>query len=191
MKENLRTTKYADNTSIPLGSTYSDVNAYRYCPDNNNSNVDTYGYLFNWAAVMHNSTPSEVQGVCPNGWHVPSDAEWTQLTDYVSSQNQNVCGSNNSYIAKALASTIGWSSSSETCAPGNNPSENNVTGFSAVPAGFNLGACSDFSYNAYFWSSTESSDFSSYGRTLYYDDAVVGRYDNMKSRGLSVRCLRN
>ena len=91
MKENLRTTKYADGISIALGSIPSTTIAYRYYPDNNSSNVNTYGYLYNWKAVMRNSSssdanPSGVQGICPTGWHVPSDEEWKQLTNYVSSQ---------------------------------------------------------------------------------------------------------
>lgn len=139
LKENLRTSRYANGMSIALGSCTSTTTAYRYYPDNNSSNVPSYGYLYNWKAVMGNSSsswtnPSGVQGICPTGWHVPSDAEWTQLTNYVSSQSQYVCGSNIK-IAKALASTTGWNSSTNTCAVGNNPSSNNVTGFSAFPVG--------------------------------------------------------
>ncbi|MBR4535035.1 MAG: hypothetical protein IKO62_00075 [Bacteroidales bacterium] len=90
MKQNLRTTHYANGASIALGSSTSTTTAYRYYPNNNSSNVSTYGYLYNWPAVMHgasssSSNPSGVQCICPNGWHVPSDAEWVQLTNYVRS----------------------------------------------------------------------------------------------------------
>ena len=159
MKENLRTTKYADGTSISQGSSTSTTVAYWYYPDNDASNKTTYGLLYNWKAVMRNSSssssnPSGVQGVCPTGWHVPSDAEWTQLTDYVSSQSEYVCGSDNmyTYIAKALAGTTGWSSSTNTCAVGNTPSQNNSTGFGALPAGR---YDNHFGTNANFWSATE------------------------------------
>ena len=112
MKENLRTTHYSDGTSIPMGNSTSNTTAYYYV-DNNISNVSTYGYLYNWPAVMGNSSsssanPSGVQGICPTGWHVPSDAEWIQLSDYVGSQTQYQCSANSAYIAKALASTSGW-----------------------------------------------------------------------------------
>ena len=197
MKENLRTTHYTDGTEIPLGTSASNTTAYRYYPANSSSNVPTYGYLYNWKAVMRNSsssnaTPSGVQGICPNGWHVPSDAEWTQLTNYVSSQSQYVCGNNSYYIAKALAATTGWNTSSGTCAVGNTPSSNNSTGFSALPAGeynghFYNGSC------AGFWSSTESeysSSSASYRFLTHTYYEVVSYYDG-KEYSFSVRCLRD
>ena len=196
MKENLRTTHYADGTSIPLGNSISYNVAYRYYPNNNNSNVSTYGYLYNWSAVMGNFTsssanPSGVQGICPAGWHVPSDAEWTQLTDYVGSQIQYVCGDDNTYIAKALASTTGWDSDNGTCVVGNNPSANNATGFSAVPAGFYYSSCYDFGGDANFWSATQYGSYAAYGYSLAYLTAIVTRADDTKNGGFSVRCLRN
>ena len=195
MKENLRTTHYADGTFISLGSITSTTTAYRYCPNNSSSNVSTYGYLYNWKAVMRNSSyssanPSGVQGICPTGWHVPSDSEWTQLADYVSSQSQYVCGSNNAYIAKSLASTIGWSNSSNPCVPGNNLSSNNVTGFSAVPAGY-YGGYSSFGNSAHFWSATQYNSSYAYGRDLVFDDADVNGNVSNKYYGYSVRCVRD
>ena len=196
MRENLRTTKYSDGTAIALGSSTSTSTAYRYNPNNNAAHVPTYGYLYNWKAVMRNSSsssanPSGVQGVCPAGWHVPSDAEWTQLTDYVSSQSQYQCGGTSTSIAKALASTTGWRSSSETCAVGNNPSGNNATGFSALPAGRYYGSYGNFGGYAYFWSSTEYNSYYAYRRYLSYDYAYVRSYNCDESNGYSVRCLRN
>ena len=197
MKENLRTTHYSDGTSIPLGSSTSNTTAYYYV-DDNVSNVSTYGYLYNWKAVMRNSSsssanPSGVQGICPTGWHVPSDAEWTQLTDYVSSQSQYVCGGDNNNIAKALASTTGWNSSTITCAVGNNPSANNATGFSALPAGnYGRGNYGNFGYDALFWSATEFNDYAAFYRGLNYNRAIVYRYSSgSKDDGFSVRCVRD
>ena len=196
MKENLRTTRYANGTTIPLGTSNSTTTAYRYYPDNNSSNVSTYGYLYNWPAVMHGasssgSNPSGVQGICPDGWHVPSDAEWTQLTDYVGSQSQCRCDGSSSCIAKALASTTGWYSYTEICAVGNNPSTNNATHFSALPAGNYYGSYTDFGCNADFWCATENSSTDAYYRYLKYYNAGVGRYCNRKNDAFSVRCLRD
>jgi uncharacterized protein (TIGR02145 family) len=196
MRENLRTTKYSDGTAIALGSSTSSDIAYRYNPDNNAGNVSAYGYLYNWKAVMRNSSsssanPSGVQGVCPAGWHVPSNAEWTQLTDYVSSQSQYQCGGTSTNIAKALASATGWSSSSATCAVGNNPSGNNATGFSALPAGRYLGVYPNVGNNANFWSSTEGSNDAAYTRTLYSSIEYVYSANNNKYYGYSVRCLKD
>ncbi len=201
MKENLRTTHYSDGTSIALGNTTSETIGYRYYPNNSKSNVSTYGYLYNWKAVMHNSSsssanPSGVQGICPKGWHMPSDAEWTQLTNYVSSQNANVCGSHNSYIAKSLALSLRWENNmTHSCAVGDVTSTNNSTGFSAVPAG----SCSgypppDYYYfgsGAFFWSSSESKNNSNltYNRYIYSSTASVFRDGTRKSNGFSVRCV--
>ena len=199
MAENLRTTRYANGESIPLGTSTSTsrTTPYRYNPNDNANNVPTYGYLYNWSAVMHVSSsssnnPSGVQGICPDGWHVPSDAEWTELTDYVSSQSEYRCGGDREKIAKALASTKGWETDNESCVVGNNPSANNATGFSALPAGYCRGRYYGFGGNAEFWSATQDNDYYAYSRYLYYDYANVGRYDfDGKRNGFSVRCVRD
>ena len=197
MRENLKTTKYANGTTIPLGTTSSYDVAYRYYPDNDSANVTDYGYLYNWAAVMNGSAsseanPSGVQGICPTGWHVPSDDEWTELTHYVKSQSQYVCGDDTNYIAKALASETGWNSSSLfNCKVGYHPDANNATGFSARPAGFYLGNYGYFGDLAYFWSATQYTSNNAYVRYLYYNDAFVTRGNNIKNFGYSVRCVRN
>ena len=197
MKENLRTTHYANGTSIALGSNASTTTAYRFYPDNSSSNVSTYGYLYNWKAVMGGSSsssanPSGVQGICPTGWHVPSDAEWTQLTNYVGSQTQYQCDNSSNKIAKALASTTGWNSSTNTCYVGDNPSTNNATGFSALPAGYYSGYYKDFGNYAFFWSATEYNDnHAAYLRDLQYNNPGVLRGNVYEDFGYSVRCVRD
>ena len=199
MRENLKTTKYANGTNIPLGTTTSSYDvAYRYYPNDNSANVTDYGYLYNWAAVMNGAAsseanPSGVQGICPTGWHVPSDAEWTELTNYVKSQSQYVCGGDEDNIAKALASEEGWGSSTYNCAVGNNPSANNATGFSARPAGsYHRGSYNIFGIDAYFWSATQFSSYNAYYRFLDHFKAHVGwNFNDVKNDGYSVRCVRN
>ena len=197
MKENLRTTNYADGTPILPGSTYSATTAYYYAPNNDSSNVAAYGYLYNWPALMHEATssdanPSGVQGICPTGWHVPSNAEWTQLTDYVSSQSQYWCEGNNTYIAKALASSTGWESSTNTCDVGNSPDNNNATGFGALPAGiYNSTGFSNFGHSTYFWSTTELTSTSPYYRNIISNYSMVYINGIGKLHGCSVRCLRD
>ena len=157
MKENLKTTKYADGTPINQGIGYPPQGpTWRY-PLDKSSYKASYGLLYDWKTVMHNSSPSNdnpsgVQGICPIGWHVPSIAEWTELVNYASSLYQ--CGYDNKKIAKVLASTKEWETGSEDCAVGNNPSSNNALGFEALPAGANFGSHADFGYAAFFWSST-------------------------------------
>ncbi len=207
MKENLRTTHYADGTEIPLGSAGSTTEPYRYYPtgyydDNINfRNVPLYGYLYNWPAVMHGAStssanPSGVQGICPTGWHVPSSAEWTQLVDYLASEGFQ-CGSNSTSVSKSMASMNGWNSSSTTCSVGNDPSMNNASGFTAVAGGYNIGSsiCSSIEDMAYFWTCTSLygpvlNNFV-YQRSISYDSAEFSSGNGMKNWELSVRCIRD
>ena len=198
MQENLRTTHYANGTSITLGNgATSTTTYYRYSPNGNSSNVSTYGYLYSWYAMMNgasssSSNPSGVQGVCPTGWHVPSNAEWTQLTNYISSQSQYWCGSNSTYIAKATASTSGWTSTSTTaCAIGNNFSTNNATGLNIVPAGRCSTSYSDFGTVAWFWTTTVESSSVSYAIKFNYADPYITVSTGTHYWGRSVRCLKD
>ena len=199
MKENLRATHFSDGSVIPhaLSGAESSTTPYFYSYSSSGISLEQRGFLYNWPAVMHgasssNANPSGVQGICPNGWHVPSEAEWDQLRDYLSGNNQYVCG--NSSIVKALASTSGWLSSSEECAPGNNQSTNNATGFSAIPAGFFHVSFDGVGRTAVFWSSYQySMEPDERVRTVelqYWDD---GYFMNLcyKNRGYSVRCVKN
>ncbi len=196
MKQNLRTTRYANGDTIYLGNNNLSLEVpYMYYPNNNAGAVNSYGYLYNWAALMHassssNTNPSGVQGICPKGWHVPSDVEWQQLVDYVSSRSdyQWSCAT---CIAKSLAYTYGWTSYSNNNVVGGNQSANNATGFSALPAGHcgYGGGQIDFGDKAFFWGATECNAVYTYLRILNYDDAHVTRYGNDKKYGFSVRCI--
>ena len=186
MAQNLRTTHFADNTEA--GGT---------SPDGDENNVEAYGRLYVWNAVMHDApsstaNPSGVQGVCPDGWHVPSDAEWTQLTDYIISCGYYACGNDPTAIAKALADTIGWKISYAENAVGNNLAANNTTGFSVRPAGVRLRGQepSSFGSQARFWSSTEIGNYAIY-RGFYYHSGLVGAGSSTKMDACSVRCVKD
>lgn len=182
MAENMRATKDRDGKEIVLNNTCDDT-LYRYCPDNNPKNVEKYGYLYNWEAALR---------VCPKGWHLPTDEEWTQLTDYVSSQSQYVCRGDKNDIAKALASKEGWESYDESCTVGNNPSGNNATGFGALPAGGYDGRYVTFGCSAYFWSATEIAfRYGAWGRSLGYNITGVCLDYFIKQYAVSVRCVRD
>ena len=198
MRQNLRTTHYSDSTAIPEGTGLSSTEPYYY--DNSNSEIPLLerGYLYNWSAVMHgtdgsSANPSGVQGICPTGWHVPSDAEWSQLTQYVSEQDNCRCSNDQSYIAKSLASRTYWNTSTNICAVGNDLNTNNTTGFSALPAGlFNLsGFIYSLDYGTHFWSATESASDRAWERSLGTAYPYVGRSSNYKHDGYSVRCVRD
>ena len=197
MRENLRTTHFSDGTAIAAGGlTSSTTTPYRYSPCGHDYEVPTYGYLYNWVAAMQgaassSANPSGVQGICPTGWHVPSDAEWQQLSDYVKSQTQYQCGSDSNNIAKALASTKHWNHSYIECAVGNNPKTNNATGFSALPA-------ETLFERAVFWSATQPQPQSgdAHNACLYYKSSDLRTSFNVAfglqlSSSASVRCLRD
>jgi uncharacterized protein (TIGR02145 family) len=199
MRENLRCEHYPDGSDVLEGTTISTTTGYRYNYTTSTIPFEQRGYYYNWAAVMNGATsstanPSGVQGICPDGWHVPSTSEWNQLINYVRSQSLYVCGSNNNNVAKALASTTGWYSDATECAVGNNQSANNSTGFGAVPAGSCYESSNDEAgYGASFWSSSqyESDPSKAYDHNLIYNDVAARRYYDYKSYGFSVRCLRD
>lgn len=192
MKENLRTSKYPDGTAIPVGGsiTVNDTMPY-YCDYIEYYNMvipwEERGNFYNWYAAL---------GVCPTGWHLPSDSEWTVLKDYVSSHEEYICANsyNYSYVAKSLASTSWWTGCpSGGCSICSDMNTNNATGFSAIPAGYCLGNTSFGGDGeiAYFWSSTEKNSTTAYFFEMFYGNGYVFNVANDKILGRSVRCLRD
>lgn len=208
MAENLITTHYANGEEIPLTEGYAlsfftSTEPYRYVPDAGTADVEVYGYLYNWPAVMNgafssDANPSGVQGICPNGWHVPSDSEWKEFADTISSHPEYVVGDDIRYIDKAIASTTLWRSSTYLYSVGNDQSLNNATHFGLLPAGSLHGGSpsgcglGDF---ALVWSCTEYKDnpekvwhryINNQSSRAFHVDGKVS-----KDHGLSVRCLRD
>ena len=186
-KENLKTEKYADGTGITnINSGTNTTTGYRYWPENNSNNSNGYGHLYNWSAA------SSGKNLCPTGWHVPTDGEWTALENYVSSQSQYVCGTTSTYIAMALAGQSAWTAYIGDCAPGKKYADNNATGFSANPAGFYSGNWSSTINNyAYYWTSTEYSTANAYCHYFTNSREYVTRTNISKGYGCSVRCVKN
>jgi len=188
MKQNL-------NIGVRIPGTNDQTNngtIEKYCYNNTESNCDYYGGLYQWDEMMQYTTTAGVKGICPTGWHLPTDAEWTTLTNYVSSQPAYRCNNNTTYIAKALAATTNWNSSTGTCTVGNNLDANNATGFTALPAGYrNADGGFYLGYDATFWSSTEGYGSYAWNRYLGSGNSGVGRYNYGKVYGFSVRCLKD
>jgi uncharacterized protein (TIGR02145 family) len=200
MKENLKTTKYNDGSSIPnvtADATWAALTTGAYSDYSNTpGNSTTYGRLYNWYAVDNNaSTKAASNGgknICPTGWHVPSEAEWTTLTTYLTNNGYGYGGSGND-IVKSMAATSGWTTTATAGAAGNDQASNNSSGFTALPGGYRL------SYGAYvyvggrggWWSSTEYSTTYAWYRDMGYNSTnVVGDFGD-KQDGFSVRCLRD
>jgi uncharacterized protein (TIGR02145 family) len=193
MAENLKTTKYNDGTSIPQvtdNSAWNRLTSGAYCWYNNDiNNKATYGALYNWHAV-------NTAKLCPEGWHVPSDAEWTELENFLADNGYNydgTIGGGRDKIAKSMASTTNWRSSSNTGAIGNNLSLNNSSGFSGLPGGYRSydGYFYYVTYGGYWWSATEGSSDTAWSRHLGYDYADVSRSYSDEDGGFSVRCVRD
>ena len=171
--ENLRTTQYADGSAIPE---VTDASAWAATTDgargaynDDAGNLATYGYLYNWYAV------DSAAGLCPTGWHVPTDAEWTTLTDGL--EGVIVAGG---AMKSSASDTPSWDGT-------------NTSGFSGLPGGnrSNEGYFAFVGTNGYWWSSTPSSS-NAVRRLLFSNSDVINRNVNVDRRvGYSVRCVRD
>jgi uncharacterized protein (TIGR02145 family) len=204
MAENLKTTKYNDGTAIPNvtdDATWTALTTGAYSDYGNTpSNSTIYGRLYNWYAVDNNATTKVAsnggKNVCPTGWHVPSDAEWTTLENYLIDNGYNYDGTTTeNKIAKALASTTLWTSWTDIGTVGNTdyPGKRNATGFTALPGGYRnyYGTYYHIGNYGYWLSSTEYSTYYVWFRYMCYDQTKVGRSYLIKEEGFSVRCVRD
>ncbi|HRS54310.1 MAG TPA: fibrobacter succinogenes major paralogous domain-containing protein, partial [Bacteroidales bacterium] len=198
MKENL---KYLP--SVVGSATGSNTVPYYYVYGYNGTDVFTakaqpnysvYGVLYNWPAAMagaasSNNNPSGVQGVCPSGWHLPSDAEWQQLELYIGMDpsvlnNTGWRGTNEGGKLKETG-TLHWTSP--------NTGATNVSGFTGLGGGFryNDGTfLSSLTGAGRWWSATEDASYV-HGRGLQYDRSTFGRGGDYKEWGFSVRCVKD
>jgi len=175
----------ADGSEDAAGSYY-----YVYGYDGTNvadakatDNYATYGVLYNWTAAMDGeasstTNPSGIQGVCPAGWHLPSDAEWAGLTNYLG--GTSVAGGK-----LKETGTTHWASP--------NTGATNETGFTALPGGrrYGDGSFSNVGGNGFWWSATEYGASSPWGRYMGISYSGVLRSYDYKVVGLSVRCVRD
>jgi len=196
MARNLRTTKYRNGGSIGTTIPY-DMNvsgesapAYQWAYEGNESNVATYGRLYTWYAV------TDSRNVCPSGWHLPTDAEWTTLENYLLANGYNYDGTTTGdKYAKALASTKLWKPSTITGAVGNTdyPAKRNTTGFTGLPGGYRdrWGYFNDIGESCVWWSSTEYSATNAWSRTMYFSQTNFAFWSYYKHAGFYVRCVKD
>ncbi|MCX6162305.1 MAG: hypothetical protein NTV87_13355, partial [Ignavibacteriae bacterium] len=173
MSENLSGEHYRNGDTIPQVHDIKEwkmltIGAWCYY-DNNVKNGKTYGKLYNWYAV------NDPRGLAPDGWHIPSDAEWSELTDYLG--GAQVAGGK-------LKATKLWNSPNINTANG--------SGFNAFPGGVRkYGNNFYIGWAGYFWSSSEESNIFAWDRVLASDFSDVLRGFYGKKNGLSVRCIRD
>jgi len=203
MAENLKVTHYPNGDAIPLitdNTVWSNLaydntsDAYSYY-DNSSANATTYGALYTYAAAIGDNWARDNtanQGVCPDGWHLPTDNDWKQL--------EMALG-----MSQAEADATGWRGTNEGSKLAGNAAlwyngtlENNAdfgtSGFSALPSGYRYYDYGNFSFlgsTGRWWSATKYNSSLAYYRYLYYNYAEVGRYYDNKSYGFSVRCVRD
>jgi len=170
-------TDYTGATGIPSGQTY----------------VSTYGYLYNWYAVKGIATAGSTtyKNICPTGWHVPTDGEWTSLIQFI------VPSETLGTSPGIQSSNAGGKLKSQGTAYWNSPNTGalNESGFSALPGGIRdvSGSSSSIRDVALFWSATQNinNNFTAWFRYLYSFGSEVLRQDYSKALGGSVRCLRD
>lgn len=187
MAENLRTSRYRNGDAIPtgldsLGWQTATTGAYCYYADSGAMNAD-YGKLYNWYAV------ADPRGLCPNGWHVPTDDEWKVLelslgmsASEVDLQIGGPRGEDANVGGKLKTTTSDWLSP--------NTGANNCIGFGSRPAGKLEADFYGLGYFAQYWTSTAFSGSQAFNRTTYYANASVGYTSaNGKQQGQSCRCV--
>lgn len=169
MTENLKVQKYRNGDEIPYvpNSNWSSLNSGAWCYFMNDPSK---GILYNWYAV------NDPRGLAPEGWHIPSEDEWTVLANYLG--GSAVAGTK-------MKSTKGWN---------NNGNGNNESGFNGTASGvreFQEALFCYFGVNGYWWSSTSSSVNSSFFRQLNYHQSALLGGSRDKFNGMSVRCIRD
>ena len=179
-----------------LNYDYNEGTAKSYCYSNSSASCDKYGRLYLWSAAMDSaavfsdagkgcgygttcaaastSSSTVVRGVCPEGWHLPSNSDWSILWTAIGGT---------STAGTKLKSTSGWNSN------GNGTDD---YGFSVLPAGYySNGSFGSAGNSGSFWSSTEGGSNSAYSKYFYYSNSDVDEDYSDKNGGFSVRCLRN
>jgi uncharacterized protein (TIGR02145 family) len=174
--ENLNVDRFRNGDPIPQAKTNEEWKRAgenqqpAWCYYNNDpKNGEAYGKLYNWYAV------SDRRVLAPDGWHIPTDAEWTQLTDFLG--GETIAGAK-------MKSTSGWKE---------NGNGTNTSGFNGLPGGGrnNYGTFFNQGYDGHWWSATESSTDHAYYLYIYHNSDTLNRKNNYKGKGFSVRCLRD
>ncbi|MBP6978229.1 MAG: FISUMP domain-containing protein [Bacteroidales bacterium] len=165
----------------------------KYCYDNTVVNCDIYGGLYEWNEAMQYVTAEGAQGICPVGWHIPSDGEWKVLEGTVDSQYaigdpewDKIGG--RGFDAGGKLKEVG---TTHWLPP--NTGATNSSGFTGLPGGCrdNLsGSFDDLGDYSYIWSSSQNTTYNAWSRCLGYITAVVYRGDSNKEYAFSVRCLK-
>ena len=191
MKENLKTTKYQNGTPIPNvtdGNSWNTLTTGAYVwYANDISWKDLYGALYNWYTI------DDLKGLCPTGWHVPTNNEWTSLTDFIGGINSP--HGNELKSCRQVNSPQGGGCNTTEHPRWIDGGQNGTDdyGFSGLPGGVrgNYGTFFNFGNFGFWWSSSEYSSSNVWFRILFSNDGCVFVDKDDKRYGFSVRCLRD
>lgn len=183
--ENLRSSHFCNGEAIPFASSdavWTAASSAAYCTYNYDAAMaGTYGNLYNWFAA------SDTRNICPCGWHVPTDAEWTALSLAVDAATSTTCGAcNQSTLAGGiLKTTLIWTSP--------NTGATNAVGFGALPGGdaLSTGGFLNLGNQGYYWSSTDFGGSNGWYRRMSYTSSNFSRLNDSKQDGFSVRCIKD
>ena len=197
MAENLKTTRYSNGDEIIYINNPNDWNnnfVGHYAAYNNDLlNVDLYGYLYNWSAA------NDSRGICPEGFHLPSDQEWSELIQYLDPSTNPFAENHNdvhSSLAGGFLKDTGTIQGEDGLWQAPNTNATNVTGFSALPAGLTNDENGNFNlmgyylgYLAWYWTSTAIDSDLAWSRELFWSGSDIHRHSITKNYGISVRCV--
>lgn len=141
-----------------------------WCYYNSDSdNGEKYGLIYNWHAIV------DARGLAPNGWRVPSDKDWKELSGFLGEEGE---------IGIKMKNNLGWE---------NNGNGTNELDFFGLPGGARADDNSFLSvgFSSYWWSTTEQNEQNAWYRSLYHDKNYLGRTQMFKRNGMYVRCIRN
>ena len=175
MSDNLNIGKWTDQSQIQMAGDNGVVE--KYCFGNDFTQCDYWGGLYQWDELMANSQVSGVQGICPDGWHVPSSQDWKSLIRYLGV---------NTEAGGKLKSTLNWQMP--------NVGASNSSGFSAMPGGyydFMAKQWHDQYREGYYWTSEIISKGTAVAVYMEYRTSGVEMYEEYQPSALSVRCIKN
>ena len=187
MAENLKVTRYRNEdgiTKIHHAAIWSQTTEGAYCNyDNDDNSADTYGSLYNWYAV------NDSRKVAPEGWHIPTDAEFKELELYLGMSETELDATN------LRGTNEGGKLKEETLTYWNTPNTGatNESGFTGLPGGYRgyEGGYIDKGINGHFWSQTGNSGSTSWHRILWYNSAGIDRQYYSNQYGFSIRCVKD
>jgi len=185
MGENLNIGEMTDDTEDMT----NDQTIEKYCVDDDEENCDVYGGLYQWDEAMQYTTSQGAQGICPTGWHIPTDDEWSDLegiadTQYpVGDEEWDEWGWRGYNAGYHLKSTSGWT----------NGNGNDTYGFTVLPAGqrYDYGGSGDIGVWGQFWSSDENNSTTAFIREFRDINDDSGRTTPLKVAGKSIRCIQD